>query len=195
MKILFVIIFLGLNIFCFAEESQKNIKPKSKIGLEIGKQWWEPLNTVKCDDCIESGTPKGIGGSIFYHHSLLRKVFISVNIGYNTYQTQTTKGSVWEPPPPNDDRTLEYKAPNNIFATVGFGWRAYSDKIYFGMQGGLLNKRANVWNKAETVSAFYLLCVFSYPIEKYNISLETNARFGVVYNQSGINIGIAYLIP
>ena len=40
----------------------------------------------------------------------------------------------------SDIEIVRYKEPDDIFVTLGFGWRIYSDKIYLEIAVGTLRK-------------------------------------------------------
>ena len=166
--ILISIFFIGITNFCFAE-NEKIVKPKSRIGATVGMQWGYYEKNVSVSphfDYVDTKTPQGIGGNIFYNHSLHRIAFISLNAGYSNYEGINTT------------------------ATVGLNWWLLSDKIYLGMGGGVLTE----YKPTSTHPAFYVVCGISIPVPKYNISIEANAKY-FPFLQSGINIGVGYLLP
>lgn len=64
------------------------------------------------------------------------------------------------------------------------------DRIYLGMEFEILNRKDS-W-ESITHLTLYLLCGFSIPIPKYNISIEANVKVAPLL-QSEINIGVGYL--
>ena len=178
--ILIIIIFIAVSNFCFAEEDNKTLLP-SRIGATVGMLFVDIFSRDDYSVCeppippdgeyeyIKAEPPRGIGITIFYNHSLVKKCFVSLKTEYNYYKNKT----------------------DNIVATIGVNWYVRSDNIYLGMAGGILTEK-DTWGR-RTKSEFNLVCGFSIPIQKYNISIEANGKIGI--NQSGINIGVAYLIP
>ncbi|MCL2039275.1 MAG: hypothetical protein FWG85_02470 [Bacteroidetes bacterium] len=198
-----ITIFMTTTNFCFSQNKSENILPNSKIGVLLGKHWCESGRGIHTDYHFGDGSyweiPTGIGASIFYNYTLIRKAFVSFNLGYNSYARQTIKYS-WGIPPPEPPLNGEvsiasHKEPSNIVATIGVNVWCYSDKIYFGLAGGALcNIAKNTWGLTETYPAFYLIFGGSIPIPKYNISIEANAKYAILL-QSQINVGVAYLLP
>jgi len=188
-----LIIFIVISNFCFADEKENKILPQSKIGGMVGMQWggyiFDWVGSVECsEDCTKWKTPQGIGVNIFYHLYLLSNGFVSVNVGYNIYKTQTQEIKSYF----NDVISIvKLEQKDNLVATIGVNWCIYSDKIYIGMAGGILNRTTNNWTSIQP--EFCLVGGFSIPIAKYNVSIEANAKRFI--NNSGINLGIAYLFP
>jgi len=173
--------------------------PNSKVGLTFGLISDEILRRGFDDEPpnplspppwgrpipIENrNSPAGISWNIFYHFSMHRLFFVSLDMKYNLYENSLTRydGNEW----------VAIKNRSSYYvSTIGLNWRAYSDKVYIGMHGG-----AQYWKDVGTYyssPAFYFVGGMSYPFPKYHLSFEASASIGI--NHSGVYLGLAYLIP
>ncbi len=158
-------------------------KPPSRIGGSFGLQ------------LIDADLDNGIGFAGYYHQTLSRSWFASINIGYNRYLYKITDGR-------NIARFSHSAIPISAGLNLFFTQRGI--RPYLGIEAGYLSSKNHIQinhnnfslNNNNGLILIFPIIGFSLPVLQ-SLAIEGNVRFlhrSGLYN-TGINVGVAYLIP
>ena len=183
-------IFIAMNNFCFSqEEENKNFKPQSRVGGTV--------DFGGTDD-------KKVGINMFYHHTLTRFCFLSINAGYNRYDIDQNFYT-WK-------KTIRNEIPITVGINICIPY--YNFRLYTGIELGVNTLYIrdefipNIYssethdNYSKKTGLFGFGFGISYPILDI-ISLEANTRINLEGKKympfscslGFLNLGISYLLP
>jgi hypothetical protein len=194
--ILFIVACIALTNFCFSQANQKEnerIKPNSRIGGVLG------MPIVK-----DQNYNTGLGASIFFHQTISRSWFVSIEAGYN-WIVATNRITA---------NNAEMKGGMGIMPfTLGANMFLSQSGIihpYLGFEAGILNQKENASGYIEGQKVIALtdnntwfiivptVGIFVPVAER--IGLAINIKFQLSTENSNIfntvtNVGFSYLIP